>query len=456
MSGANASPPRLSTAVGGPDTPDRLQGVVIGLSRRNSAYRRMTEVCDQIAEATLTGADARDLAQMLAGLIRKTVVLLDPRFDVRACAGEDTRVALSPRWQPEDPGLVRLLRALAADRRPLRMPAVPDSVLTFGCLAIPIGIGATNLGYLLILDGADNSAEPADAAMDAEDTDDVDLLTASYVATLFALTLANERTSTDLGLRYQGAIVDALVSGHFVDVNDARRKAKALGIADEHVSRVAVIRPTSEAADLSEQAESLSARIVAAVPGTSLAIRARELVMILPDPAGPSTPGTLGEELTRLVVAGAEPTRLVCGLSGPTERPDEFPQLYRQAEHAIDIGARIGRGQQVVCYDDLGIYRLLLQIGDIDQLRRYADEVLGPLIRYDTAHKLGLVHTLSVFLEQRDSLKQAARRLHVHANTVAYRLQRIEQLTPLNLSDPEDRLVAHVAVKILEALHDQQ
>jgi DNA-binding PucR family transcriptional regulator len=52
-----------------------------------------------------------------------------------------------------------------------------------------------------------------------------------------------------------------------------------------------------------------------------------------------------------------------------------------------------------------------------------------------------------VFLNERESLKQAARRLHVHTNTVSYRLQRIEQLTPLNLADPEDRSVAHVRTR---------
>lgn len=117
----------------------------------------------------------------------------------------------------------------------------------------------------------------------------------------------------------------------------------------------------------------------------------------------------------------------------------------------MEIGTRIGRAGQVIGYGELGIYRLLLQIGDMQQLWQFADEVLGPLIRYDATHKLGLVRTLSVFLGQRESLKQTARRLHVHANTVSYRLQRIEQLTPLDLANPEDRLVAHVAVKIFEA-----
>jgi PucR family transcriptional regulator, purine catabolism regulatory protein len=126
------------------------------------------------------------------------------------------------------------------------------------------------------------------------------------------------------------------------------------------------------------------------------------------------------------------------------------PQLYRDAGHAIEIANRISCFGRVVSYRDLGIYRLLLQIGDERRLTSFAESILGPVIRYDATHKLALIDTLSVFLNQRESLKQAARRLHVHANTVTYRLQRIEQLIPLRLSDPDDRLLAHVAVKILE------
>ena len=54
-------------------------------------------------------------------------------------------------------------------------------------------------------------------------------------------------------------------------------------------------------------------------------------------------------------------------------------------------------------------------------------------------------------LNQHESLKQTARILRVHVNTVSYRIQRIEQLTTLDMADPDDRLVAHVAVKIVES-----
>src|SRR6202035_2502281 len=106
---------------------------------------------------------------------------------------------------------------------------------------------------------------------------------------------------------------------------------------------------------------------------------------------------------------------------------------------------------QTICYEELGIYRLLLQVGDMQQLRQFAEDVLGSLLEYDARHKVDLVGTLSVYLNQHESLKQTARVLRVHVNTVTYRIQRIEQLTSLDLANPDHRLSAHVAAKIIES-----
>jgi len=95
------------------------------------------------------------------------------------------------------------------------------------------------------------------------------------------------------------------------------------------------------------------------------------------------------------------------------------PQALRQAQHAIDLGIRLGRAGQAICYEELGIYRLLLQVGDMHQLWQFAQDVLGPLIDYGARHKVDLVGTLSVYLNQHESLKQTARVLRIHVNTVA-------------------------------------
>jgi DNA-binding PucR family transcriptional regulator len=55
--------------------------------------------------------------------------------------------------------------------------------------------------------------------------------------------------------------------------------------------------------------------------------------------------------------------------------------------------------------------------------------ILGPLIAYDAAHRSKLVLTLEVFLAHSGSWSAAAAELHLHVNTLRYRIRRVEQLT---------------------------
>jgi len=421
------------------------------LSQQNSVYRRMMTACDKLAGAAVQGADAVDLTTIFAETAGKTVMLLDPELRLQAQASSTGSAATVRRWDPGDASITKLLRMLAAERRPLRVPPVPGSALACGCLATPVVVGDAVLGYLLVLDET------------VTDADDVDLIVASYAATLFALTLARTQTSLELGLRYRGAIVDSLVSGHFLDSTDARRKALILGVTDAQPFRVAVARLNAPATSCPGQPEEddrggeLLARLAGSIEGGA-AIRGPELVMFLPEqedagpPAG-NTGASAGSPGARaqLLLQQAGAARLTCGLSELTRLPEMAPQALRQAQHAIDLGIRLGRAGQAICYEELGIYRLLLQIGDMHQLWQFAEDVLGALIDYDARHKVDLVGTLSVYLNQRESPKQTARVLRVHVNTVTYRIQRIEQLTSLDLTNPDHRLSAHVAAKIIES-----
>jgi PucR C-terminal helix-turn-helix domain/GGDEF-like domain len=397
------------------------------LSRQNSIYRRTMAVCDELADAALGGADPVRLTEVFAQLVGKRVVLLDTAFRLRAQAGgSDSLRGL--RWNRTDPSVDRLLRALESARRPLRIPAIPGSLLDQACLVTPVVVRETSLGYLLVLDEAvPTSGYPAAP-------DDADFLTITYAATLFALTLAHEQTSAELDVRYRTSVVDALVSGHFLDAHDARRKARSLGLRDGAPLRVAMLRPLPPDFAWAQ-------RIAAILPGAGTTVRDGALVAIIP--GDPST-----DALAALCQLGPGAT---CGISEEVDSPELLPRGVHQAERAIDLGLRLGRAGQPVRYDQLGIYRLLCTIGDMQHLMEFARDVLGPLLHYDTQHRTDLVRTLSVYLQHHGSHKQSARIMHLHTNTVAYRIARIETITGLDLSDPDNRLIAHVAVKIIES-----
>jgi len=91
----------------------------------------------------------------------------------------------------------------------------------------------------------------------------------------------------------------------------------------------------------------------------------------------------------------------------------------------------------------------------VDQLRSFAAEVLGKLSEHEHEHKSEYLTTLACYFRENNSPQRASRILHVHPNTVAYRVKRIEEITGLRLDNYTDRLIAQVALEILDSLGDE-
>ncbi|HEX6515619.1 MAG TPA: PucR family transcriptional regulator ligand-binding domain-containing protein [Nocardioidaceae bacterium] len=131
----------------------------------------------------------------------------------------------------------------------------------------------------------------------------------------------------------------------------------------------------------------------------------------------------------------ALPAGSSAGLSDPFTGPDNVAAAQREARWALHR-AQERRLPLVRHADDFGGSVFLP--ADRDDSRAAAHRVLGPLLEYDDVHASELVQTLSCFLEENRSWQRAAARLHVHRQTLVYRIRRIETLTGRSVSDTGD------------------
>ncbi|WP_326357996.1 PucR family transcriptional regulator [Nocardia sp. CDC160] len=186
----------------------------------------------------------------------------------------------------------------------------------------------------------------------------------------------------------------------------------------------------------------------------------------------------LHDALPELVTSIDREGRLV-GVTGGTqegvaalvrERVGRIAPALREIRLAIGIGARqpeetvagaiaAAAAASTAARDDLA--PVSLRVADIDSAvglltavpgglqRRFAERVLGPVLEYDRRHGAGLVETLGVFLGCEGSWRQAADRMHLHLNTVRYRIGRVEELTGRDLGRLDDRLDLYLAVRTL-------
>jgi DNA-binding PucR family transcriptional regulator len=124
-----------------------------------------------------------------------------------------------------------------------------------------------------------------------------------------------------------------------------------------------------------------------------------------------------------------------------------FRRTHEAALAVHRILAGHPQGERLVTYAQLEVTALAAR--DERRAAQFVAATLGPLAA-DDAHAARLRETLRIFLEEADNAPRAAKRLHVHRNTV---LQRVARASDLLQHDPGDRRLAlHLALEVAHQL----
>ncbi|MFF8606143.1 PucR family transcriptional regulator [Streptomyces sp. NPDC015346] len=188
-----------------------------------------------------------------------------------------------------------------------------------------------------------------------------------------------------------------------------------------------------------------------------------EAIALVPLPAGPlpdsedeGQVAEIGLHADALLAAVREPLssgldgdgRLTLGVSAAVHSAEGLRGALEEARHARRVAAaRPGR----VCaagHHELASHVLLLPFVPDDVRRAFTARLLDPLRDYDRRHRAELIPTLEAFLDCDGSWTRCATRLHLHVNTLRYRVGRIEQLTGRDLSRLEDKLDFFLALRM--------
>lgn len=154
-----------------------------------------------------------------------------------------------------------------------------------------------------------------------------------------------------------------------------------------------------------------------------------------------SVVGSLEEELPAV--------RTLWGVSSQHSRPDELDRAFDEAITATQA-LRLDSARHVAVYEDLGILGLLIAGPKGVPLADFAGLTLGSVVRHDTQNGTSLMDTLRTYLDSNCNQRETAAKLFVHQKTVKYRLEVIEKLTGLKLSEHRDRMRADIAVRAVD------
>lgn len=139
------------------------------------------------------------------------------------------------------------------------------------------------------------------------------------------------------------------------------------------------------------------------------------------------------------------------GIGRVYENLENVDKSFQDAIRAVRIG-KIITDENVITYDELGIFKILCQDLLTEELENFYDGTLKTLVKYDEKRSTELVKTLNSYFKNNGNLTRVSEELFTHYNTILYRITRITEITGMDLNNPNDRLNLEIATKIKELL----
>ncbi|HTU79691.1 MAG TPA: helix-turn-helix domain-containing protein [Solirubrobacteraceae bacterium] len=141
------------------------------------------------------------------------------------------------------------------------------------------------------------------------------------------------------------------------------------------------------------------------------------------------------------------------GRSRVASDPSELAHAASEALLAANVAEGSSDGA-ALAFDQTGAYRLLLSAmsENPSELQRFYAETVEPLVAYDEQYETDLVRTLETFLAADGNVAGTAQRLFTHRHTIYYRLERVRELSGLDVSSSDGREKLSLGLKSMRVL----
>jgi sugar diacid utilization regulator len=175
-----------------------------------------------------------------------------------------------------------------------------------------------------------------------------------------------------------------------------------------------------------------------------------ELVVLIPGDG--DTAARVVQAVHRELEQSMQNFAIAVARSRPAADPVDLHRAGAEAFLAANVA--VAQGTEQLAFEETGAYRLLLpaMVEDPEELRRFHEETVAPLVTYDEQYETELVRTLESFLDADGNVAQTAQRLYTHRHTVRYRLERVKELTGLDVSSTDGREKLGLGLKAMRVL----
>lgn len=400
------------------------------VDQQYALHAQAEDIHRELMNLVLEGDTLQGLAEALASFLDRSVAVESEAFDVLASSRVGPvdearkRSVAEGRTTPElaERLLERgIYERLLEQRGAMRVPPMPDLGMTMERIVAPIIVARRIIGYVWIIAGD-------------RDLTELDELAIGHAATAAAVLLLKEREVQDAELRLRGDLLDQLLALEGPPRPELVERVQKLGFHANRPYEVTVIQGRTPAGESQLSLPRKIERWLNQVNGPALVVPRGEQVVVLLQSGHPPQALPLARRLVDSMDHPAQPLRV--GVGEPVDELVKVRRSYGQAAEALRIAQDLGREPGVYGFRDLGLYHWLHHLApDVLSANPYLQAV-RELARHDRQHNGELLTTLEAFLEAGGHRTVASAQLNIHRNTLAYRLERIQEELGLDPTDP--------------------
>lgn len=297
---------------------------------------------------------------------------------------------------------------------------------------------------------------------------EMDLISLEHAATVVTLDLVKKVAVQEVEQKFQNDLLENLITGN-VTLNNTLERAALIGwdlsksytVVLFNIENIDGILAKSKHSPDKMYLQELKSDVVSIITNAIrkytknyiLGSKNDAIILLWPSPDEPNGHLELikktGKEIQEQIQKKVKTVSVAIGIGDTALQVEEIPRSYKEAQDGITFGRMI-QGQHVIsAFSELGVYRIICKFAERDELHNFVPKPLLKLIEHDKTNETDFLTTLEIFLNCNGNASKAAKQLFIHYKTILYRLERIKEITGMDLETNEHRLEIEMGLKII-------
>ncbi|MCM2675651.1 PucR family transcriptional regulator [Alkalicoccobacillus plakortidis] len=436
---------------------DVTQSITQKITDLKQGYiHELQSIQQELLSMVLEGATLSQLAEHVAKQLRAPVYLTDKNGGLKGSSEVDANEL--QKWSTlfkEQAN--QLARPLEEQDHPLLTKVELGTCEAGSFLRLPIAQSSNNIqGYVYSILAKDQSMVPAAVFIILE-----------HVVTASAFWFLRENAVLEAEAKVKDHFVWELAKDHFHTNEEMLTRAQTLGYNLE-LPYVAIVGYPNDMKQMFQSGESSATQndwmrsmahyieeevlhVAKSIKRKAMAtFQASQIIIFLEitEEAGRETVHSFLDLMNRRLITLLPSVDMFWGVGDGAETTFSFSRSFEQANQALHIGKRRKDISRRVFYSDTRVDRVLQAMGEYPELRDVVTDIIKPLYQYDQQRNMDLIGTFTTYHRNQSKVSQTARVLHLHRQSLLYRLRKIESLTQLSLANPDDVFLLELSIRI--------